>query len=753
MGNSGSNISHHLCIGVIVGVLGGALLGQLDGSLIILDELSSSFSFLYILTFLVFSACIYSVLCSFAIAMLSFAGCYVHHKIKKQLTDYQLLGIYSGAFFLAAISIFVLFNQSGLVSGFLKERIIGSLIVIFPAGLFIAATAGMGISYFYEKYHNKYLLQGVCLLLTAGIVLLADGLWLVLLNIHLLKNPSFTVRVAINVVSIFTFLAVLTVFLKSFARLRYINKTNWLTRALTIIILNCILVTAVEWSIAAFDPSAQMKTAAVSQHSSNESPDKDMRPNVLWIVMDTVRADHLSCYGYKHVTSPAIDNIAQEGLIFEKALAAAPWTLPSHASMFTGMYPRTHQTTNSHQYLSSSFTTIAELLRSHGYMTAGFSNNPWVSKSSNLNQGFDLFFEGFASAGDNKQWQRLLLVRLITRTFGVQRNDAGSQLQNWCSARQTNEQISRWLNTTWDQKTPFFMFINYMEAHLPYRAPEQYVQPFLPENISYETASKVNQNFIKYYAGLATMDKTDFAMLTALYDGEIHYLDYYMSNLFNELRSLGILDKTIVIITSDHGENLGDNNKMAHAFSVDDRLLHVPLIIRYPKRVSPGERVSRVVQINQIFPTILDIIGITGEGNDTLQVASLFHQPPSVESPAAHGFAELDTFFEGIQALINMNRNCFVDKYARGYTTIRDQNFKYILASDGAEEIYKLDDDPSETKNVLNRYPDKAIKLRLKMDAFLNSFDVPDLTLIDSEKARKADQQTLQGLRDLGYIQ
>jgi len=743
----------HLRTGVIIGILGGALLGLLDGSLIILDELNRSFFFIYILALLVFSVCMYSLLCSIVMTVFCFAGCFAQNLFKKQLTGNQILAMYSGAFCLAAIFFLVFFKQSGLASGFLKQRIIGSLIVIFPAGLFIAAATGMGISYFNEKYHNKNLLAGVGLLLAAAVVLLADGLWLVLLNMHLLINPPFTVSIAANLVSVVIFLAVLKVFFNSFVRLSHIIKIP-VVKIIGLVALNCMLFTAVEWSIAAFDGGSAapvVKTSLPSPAHRNQA-NEFMRPNVLWIVMDTVRADHLSCYGYKQATSPAVDKIAAEGLVFEKALSTAPWTLPSHASMFTGMYPRTHQTTWSHEYLSNSFTTIAELLRSHGYMTAGFSNNPWVSKLSNLDQGFDTFFEGFASAGDRKQWKRLLPMRLITSALGIT-NDAGDQLQGWCSARQTNEQINRWLKKTWDPANPFFIFINYMEAHLPYTAPEQFVRPFLPYNISYVNAEKVNQNFIKHYAGLVKMDKPDFDMLSALYDGEISYLDHYMKDLFDQLRASGILDKTIVIISSDHGENLGENKKMGHVFSVDDRLLHVPLIIRYPQKVPAGKRVSGIVQITQIFPTILDIAGITWDGQKTIQGKSLLQQPPATESPSSLGLAELDINYGGIQEIIRVNQNFFVDKYARGYTTIRDQNFKYILASDGTEEIYKLDDDPCETKNVLNQYPDKSKNLRLKLGEALNLLAIPDLTVIETDKAHKMDQQTLKGLRDLGYVQ
>ncbi|MEI6127443.1 MAG: sulfatase-like hydrolase/transferase, partial [Pseudomonadota bacterium] len=677
---------------------------------------------------------------------------YVQKKIHRQCTDAQILSIYSLLFLISAGLFFMAMRQSGLVDGNFNNFISGAVLILFPLGLFMVFCAGGGWFSFPEIRYTKKLYLAAAFFLIAWQLLLADGLWLMLLNGNLLKKQPFFWRGIINLVSLLTFLSVLKVFLDSVARVRDSKKIS-AVKIISALALNFLLLPAVEWSTEHFFAAAEGSslTAAVSALPQKNLSDSAQRPNVVWIVMDTVRADHVSCYGYKYPTSPSIDKIAAEGIVFENAYATAPWTLPSHASMFTGMYPRTHQTTNAHQFLSSSFTTIAELLHAQGYMTAGFTNNPWVSSATNLHQGFDSFFEGFKFDGESLQWENLMLVRFFSKALGTDL-EARSKQQGWCSAYQTNERIRLWLRKTRKPEIPFFIFINYMEAHLPYTAPEPYVRPFLPAAVSYEAANKVNQNFAKYYSGLVKMDKADFAMLGSLYDGEINYLDNYINSLCSQLRSLGILDNTIVIITSDHGDNLGENNKMAHVFSVDDRLLHVPLIIRYPKSVPAGTRVTSIVQTTQIFPTILDMLGITWEGRKTLQGESLFQPPPATKSLSSFGIAELDTYYDGIQAIIQLNRNCFVDKYSRGYKTIRDEQYKYIISSDGAGELYNLHDDPWETTNMIASLPEKAHALQVQLNETFNSLKVPDLALIENEKAGSMDQKTLQGLRDLGYV-
>lgn len=447
-------------------------------------------------------------------------------------------------------------------------------------------------------------------------------------------------------------------------------------------------------------------------------------PNVLWIVMDTARADHLACYGYARPTTPYLDQLAREGVLYEQAISPAPWTIPAHASMFTGLYPRKHQATNAHPFLARSFPTVAEVLRSYGYRTVGFSSNPSVGPASQLQQGFDQFYKVYASpdgAGPGD---------MDPHRFSV-------------PAHKTNAEVRAWLAQHGEDRTPFFMFINYIDPHLPYHPPADYAQQFLAPGISLETAWQVNQDCRLYWTGAVEMSEADFAILRSLYDGEIRYLDSQIRDLLDQFRTREILDRTVVIITSDHGENIGDHHLMDHQFCVYDTLLHVPLIIRYPPRFPAGQRVRDIVQTTQIFPTLLDVIGLDWEGRDELQGHSLLEEEPPSQ-PWPRGLAEYDPGL-GPQA------GMMPAAYNRELKTVRDAEFKYIWASDGNDELYHLTEDPDELNNVLAAHPKKAQELRQQLQDWLNSFEVPDLTATSAE-VPAIDEATRQQLKALGYV-
>jgi arylsulfatase A-like enzyme len=584
------------------------------------------------------------------------------------------------------------------------------------------------------------------LVLVVWLVLLANGFWLVSLNNHVLGETPIVVRILVSVLLAASLATLFITLINVWGSLMHKRKI-YVKRLLTVLSLLIILLFVSESIMNAY----VKKNSVMPSPSATVTAKKSAMPNIVWIVMDTVRADHLSCYGYHRSTTPRIDKIALESVVFENTFSTAPWTLSAHASMLTGMYPSVHQTTNNHQFLSYSFTTIAELLRANGYMTAAFSNNPWFSPMTNLNQGFDFFFAGYNSAGTGNEWIELTVARLIFKVMHVE-NEIRKRFSDWKTARQTNMQIEKWLENKLSHDAPFFLFINYMEAHTPYAAPESYAVPFLPNTISYKKAMQVNQSNMLYYAGLVDMSESDFDVLRALYDGAINHLDHYIGNLLDHLRSLNMLDDTIIIITSDHGENFGENKKMGHVFSVDDRLLRVPLIIRYPKKVPAGQRISRPVQVHQIFRTILGLIGIEWPGRNALQGDDLLQKTPSSNAPTSLSFAELDVFYEGIQMINQFNRNCFVDDYARSFKTIRDKQYKYISASDGRDELYDMVKDHVETKNVIKEHPEKAEELRLRLAALFRSFDVPNLKKEKPEIADQADLQTIEALRSLGYV-
>jgi arylsulfatase A-like enzyme len=735
------NITKIMVMSCVVGIAGGALAGQLDASLILVQSLKESFSFAHILGLLVAAACAYAVLGGFIMAVLVTGSCWALSLTTKRIYQNYLPGFWAGLLFAAIVS-------ASVANGPLQQRFIEAAFILIPLGLCIAAGIVFFVNWLIDRLQNKPFVLPAVLLLIVWLVFLATSLWLISLNNTVLKETATVLRIIVNMILVASLAVLFKILIDAWRALMHEQKicTKRLIPALSVIFI----------VLLGFGQIVDIYAGKNSvMHASSITPaaQKSAMPNILWIVMDTVRADTLSCYGYHQSTTPCIDKIALEGVVFDNAFSTAPWTMPSHASMFTGMYPSKHQTTNNHQFLSSRFTTIAELLRANGYMTAAFSNNPWVSPLTNFNQGFDFFFKGYEKSPDTgNKWEKLLIAQVFRRLMRGE-NATGDLITGHLTAQQTNTQIKKWFDNTWNHDTPFFMFINYMDAHLPYAVPESYARLFLPKTISYKKAMAMGSNstiHMLYYAGFCPMTKNDFDCLRSLYAAEINYLDHYIGKLCDQLRSLHLLDNTIIIITSDHGENFGENKKIGHFFSVDDRLLHVPLIIRYPKKINAGQRISRPVQLHQIFPTILDLIGLSWNKRNDLQGDGLFRE----NVPASFCLAELDAYYTGIMQIIHWNNNCFVDDYARSLKTIRDQRYKYIMASDGQDELYDMVKDPGESRNLSKANPQKTGELRLKLDALLGSFDVPDLKKTDTETIDVNERTGVgEALKSLGYVQ
>ncbi|MHC5045170.1 MAG: sulfatase [Planctomycetota bacterium] len=305
-------------------------------------------------------------------------------------------------------------------------------------------------------------------------------------------------------------------------------------------------------------------------------------PNVLLIVLDTTRVDRLSAYGYDRPTTPALERIAAEGLAFRRAYAASPWTLPSHASMFTGEYAAVHNATWEHQRLDERLPTLAEHLSEMGLRTAAFSRQVWLSDETGLMRGFEDFYDLYwrSTTALVAAWR--LGVDKIKERRGFE--DKGAAL--------VTDRFKGWIDRHGDR--PFFAFINYVEPHAYYQPPAPFREQFLAEERK-DTPWGRAQNVAvqRHNAGDLVYSADDFAAFSDLYDGAVAYQDSRMGEALDHLRTRGLLDKTLLLITADHGENLGDHDLLGHEFCVYNTLLHVPLIVRLPGLVSCGRSSKR----------------------------------------------------------------------------------------------------------------------------------------------------------------
>jgi len=492
------------------------------------------------------------------------------------------------------------------------------------------------------------------------------------------------------------------------------------------------------------------------------------RPNIIIILIDTLRADHLSCYGHSRRTSPHIDALAERGCVFEKVVSPAPWTPPSHASLFTGTYPSRHGVDRSHLILDPSLTPLPEVLKRHGYRTYGVSSNYWLSRETRFDRGFDEFVHSWQlvqTHGTNKPLQRQQLrqdlhlastaeARGVKAKLGDFVNEqferARQQLRrshHLCDdgARRVNAFVHRWLSQWRRDEAPFFAFLHFMEPHIRYAAPRQYHRMHLPRSVSDDRVQRLNQDPWKYLTGSAPMGGEEFEILRGLYDGEVSYVDYQIGQLTGMLESAGLLDDTAIFLTSDHGENLGEHGLMDHCYCLYDTLLRVPLIAHYPTAFGRGRRVAGQVQTHDLFPTILELAGI---GDDPVwsqvQSRSLLGDPGN-----RIAFAEYLEPQPPLPVLRQRYPGFEGKEFDRALRTAETDRLKYVWGSDGRDELYDLAADPTESKNLIDEQPEKAKELYSALETWLASFQHS----AQDQETVELDESTIKKLEQLGYLQ
>ncbi|HIE27735.1 TPA: sulfatase [Candidatus Poribacteria bacterium] len=493
-----------------------------------------------------------------------------------------------------------------------------------------------------------------------------------------------------------------------------------------------------------------------------------MNMNILLIILDATRADHLSCYGYNRNTSPVIDAIAREGVLYENAISPAPWTLPAYSSILTGMFPSKHRVNRHQPILDGAYSTLPEILRSSGYEVFGVSNTVWISDATQFNRGFHQFLKAWQYWQSDSDLNNKRMVTLSNQEVGVlkdilktfmkdnvfknlinafysaflfQRRDDG--------ANRVNRLAKRLLNRYYSGKNPFFMMLHYLEPHLKYHPPGKYKSLFLDDDFNVHTINKVNQNAWDYICQKVQMSNVDFAILRALYDAEIFYVDSRIGEIVHFLKNNQLLDNTMLIITADHGENIGEHNLMDHQYCLYDTLLKVPLIIRYPGVFPPGIRIQKQVQTLDIFPTILDILDASEDMIfEQLQGESLV--PTGIDNRYRDfSLAEYLVPQPSSAALKKRYPDFDASQFDRALKMIRTDEFKYIYASDGRDELYNLQEDPEETHNILSTH--FIIKDKFKKDLlkWLEDFDDVEGDKISFEFNNVARKK----LEGLGYLQ
>lgn len=507
--------------------------------------------------------------------------------------------------------------------------------------------------------------------------------------------------------------------------------------------------------------------------------------DIVLLVLDTQRADRLSCYGYQRPTSPHIDTFADESTRFRRAFAAAQWTIPSHSSMFTGCYPSLHNTVQSFTALPDSLPTLAERLMHGGYFTAAFCNNPLVGVVNNgLRRGFVSFlnYSGLLTSRPNqagarpgmigryRQWFKRRLAGVLNRLQdSFARSDAllkfaftPLMVPLWQTALSFKGNSPKSLNDTARllierkgvaRDQPIFAFVNLMGVHMPYHPQRRYLEQFAPQVLRDRAVQRELQRFngdvFGWLAPLAPLAPEHQATLSDVYDAEVAGQDAYFGQFIATLRASGRLDHTLLIVCADHGEHLGEKELIGHTISAYNPLIHVPLIVRDPRGdFAPGTTPEHPVSTRRVFHTVLEASGLAHGSERNLTLATA----PSADPDRGVVFSEAVP----LQNVINLMRQSQPEQVTeRGFDQIRraaiSGDYKLIRLGNRDQELYNLADNPDETLNLFDLLPEQVEVLSEQLTAFINQTNAT--AAVAGQVSANDDPLVQQRLQDLGYLE
>ncbi|AHG02800.1 sulfatase [Halobacterium sp. DL1] len=483
-----------------------------------------------------------------------------------------------------------------------------------------------------------------------------------------------------------------------------------------------------------------------------------VQPNVVVVVADTTRVDD----AYDAQVAPTLADLADSGTRATRAFSAAPWTLPSHASLLTGTHTSKHGAHAGHERLDDQLPMLSECFQDAGYETVCVTSNTWLSAESGFDRGFDEFQQMWQVVQSGNALGGLVEETEESRVRAVARElFDGNPLANVANvlyrylvrdrtddgAARSTEWIENWLADR-EAEDPFFLLVNYLEPHLKYRPPRRLAEQFLPANATYEEAMEVRQEPWEYLAGNLTLSDSEFQLLRGLYRAEVAYVDEQLAALRSALRDAGELEDTIFVVTSDHGENIGDHGLMDHQYCLYDTLVHVPLVLDGGSFSGEGE-LTNLVSLVDLAPTLLDEAGIDAPAaRESFQGVSV--HPDADSEPREFVVSE---YAEPQPSMEALERNVedlpeHVYQYDRSLRAIRTEEYKFVRGSDGLRELYDLAADAGENDDIADAEPAVADDLESTLDEWLASFEHADtdesVTISDDRKDR---------LEQLGYLQ
>lgn len=464
------------------------------------------------------------------------------------------------------------------------------------------------------------------------------------------------------------------------------------------------------------------------------------KPNVILISIDTLRADHLSCYGYSKPTTPNIDRLSAEGTIFRYNYSTGVWTPPGHASMLTGLYVSEHGVYDTRR-LANDVPTIAEVLKRQGYQTAGFVNNSQVGELVGLDRGHDKFVEVWKGIETDSLAERVVrgLIRRTRKIIFHQ--DRG--------AERTNREFMDWLSNGMQTEKPFYAFLHYIEPHNPLNPPNPYRDKYLkdvePGDIDRGKIKKAAHNPLICFVEDLGLNSREIAYLVALYDGEIEYTDSKIGEIVSFLKDRGLYDDTMIIVTADHGEHFGEHGLWSHVASLYKEVLHIPLIIKFPKGCKCAGEVSEYTQLVDIFPTVMDAAGISGKDEIKTSGVSLVHNGRNRyhEYVFAEWEGRVPSFIQ--DKARESSKEVDIERFRIQMSMVQDRLHKYVWKSDGTEELFEISGGKDMSLDVSTG---KNFRDSLRIQLLERKKDFKER---DAEE-RTMDEDVEKNLKALGYL-
>jgi len=432
------------------------------------------------------------------------------------------------------------------------------------------------------------------------------------------------------------------------------------------------------------------------READRSAPPGAPRPPVVLLSLDTTRVDHLGCYGYARPTSPHLDRLAAESVLYTHAVATSSWTLPSHASLFTGKLTTSHGARYDpegpldlagviegprewRRYrarpLPETEHTLAEILREAGYATGAVVGGPWLKRPFGLAQGFDYYDDDHITTTDGRRAESVTdaALRWVERSPGRER----------------------------------FLFLNYYDPHGPYSPPEPFLSRFLAPGIR------------------PSEGMPEGGELAARYDAEVLYMDHQIGRLLEGLRAADIYDDALIVVTADHGELLGEQGRVGHGQHLTEPEIHIPFFVKHPRGRGAGQRAGRPVQLTDVLPIVARAVGLP------VPAGIQGGPPPVTGHPVVAEVYPLA--FDGPEG---------------DWRALFDGAWKFLWNSKGKHALYDLARDPDERENLVGRETERARRMAGLLDKYLASLPRPGA----AGPARELDAATREALKALGYV-